>query len=186
MAVEDRERWDKKYENNHPIPTKIVKVLEEYFTLAEGVDALDIACGMGRNSRFLAKHGFNVDALDISPVALKSLENIAKINAEEVDFDSYRLKENCYDLIVSTYYLNRTLFPQIKKALRENGVFIFETFMHHPENTKVPSNRSFLLEQGELEKIFSKGYEILYSNEFMGEVNGGDKAMRASIVVRKS
>jgi 2-polyprenyl-3-methyl-5-hydroxy-6-metoxy-1,4-benzoquinol methylase len=56
MAREDKERWDKKYKNN-PIPSKIVKVVEQYAQLATGKQALDIACGMGRNSKFLASNG---------------------------------------------------------------------------------------------------------------------------------
>ena len=185
MAVEDRERWDKKYKNNHPIPSKIAEVVEKYSSLAKGRKALDIACGKGRNAKFLAKEGFEVDALDISSVALESLKDIANIRAKEVDFDNYRLEENTYDLIVCTYYLNRSLFPQIEKALKEDGLFIFETFMHHPDNTKVPSNRSFLLEDGELEITFDNHYELLHLREFMDEISCGDKAMKSSMVARK-
>jgi len=185
MAEEDRVRWDKKYTNKHPIPSKIVEVLEKYYTLVKGREALDLACGTGRNAKFLANKGFKVDALDISPVALESLQNIENIYSKEVDFDTYQLKKNSYDLVVCTYYLNRDLFPQIQDALRVGGIFIFETFMHHEENTKVPSNRSFLLEQGELEQLCSKGYEIVYKHEFMDGIICGEQAMKASIVVRK-
>jgi len=184
MAREDKERWDKKYKNN-PIPTKIVKVVEQYAQLATGKQALDIACGMGRNSKFLASNGFTVEALDISPVAIENLQNIENILALEVDFDSYTLKENSYDLIVCTYFLKRSLFPQIEKALKEGGVFIFETFMHHADNTKAPSNRSFLLEEGELEITFDDRYEILHLREFMEEGICGEKSMKASMVAKK-
>jgi len=185
MAVEDRERWDKKYKNNHPIPSKIAEVVEKYSLLAKGRKALDIACGTGRNAKFLASQGFQVDALDISSVALESLKDIENIRAKEVDFDNYRLEENAYDLIVCTYYLNRSLFPQIEKALKEDGLFIFETFMYHPDNTKVPSNRSFLLEDGELELTFDDRYELLHLREFMDEISCGDRAMKSAMVARK-
>jgi len=185
MAEEDRDRWDKKYRNSHFIPSKIAEVVEKHYHFSGGISALDIACGTGRNSKFLAKKGFEVEALDISPVALLELKDLENIYPKEVDFDSYRLKEDSYNLIVCTYYLNRSLFPQIKKALKKGGIFIFETFMHHPENTKVPSNRSFLLEEGELERIFSDNYEILYLNGFMDTISCGDRAMKASIVIRK-
>lgn len=184
MSIEDKERWNKKYKEN-PIPTKIVNVVEEYSKLARGKEALDIACGMGRNSKFLASQGFKVDALDISPIAIESLKNIESIQPEEVDFDTYVLKENTYDLIVCTYYLNRSLFPQIEKALKEDGIFIFETFMHHAENTKAPSNRSFLLEEGELEITFDDRYDLLHISEFMDEGICGEKSMKASMVAKK-
>jgi len=184
MSIEDKERWDKKYKNNL-IPTKVVEVVEKYAKLATGKSALDIACGMGRNSKFLVSEGFNVHALDISDVAIKSLDGIENIRAEEVDFDSYTLKENAYDLIICTYYLNRDLFPQIEKALKDDGLFIFQTFMHHADNTKVPSNRSFLLEEGELEVTFDDRYELLHISEFMEEGVCGEKSMKASIVAKK-
>ncbi|MCK5854434.1 MAG: methyltransferase domain-containing protein [Sulfurovaceae bacterium] len=184
MAQEDKERWNKKYKNS-PIPTKIVGVVEKYAQLATGKSALDIACGMGRNAKFLATEGFEVDALDISPVAIEGLQNIENIRAKEVDFDTYVLQENSYDLIVCTYFLERKLFPQIEKALKEDGIFIFETFMHHADNTKVPSNRSFLLEEGELEVTFDERYELLHISEFMEEGICGEKSMKASMVAKK-
>ena len=184
MSSEDRERWDKKYSSN-VIPTKIVKVVEDFAKLATGNRALDLASGMGRNSKFLATLGFQVDALDISPIAIESLKNIENINPKEVDFDSYVLPENSYDLIVCTYFLKRELFLQIEKALKEDGIFIFETFMHHPDNTKVPSNKTFLLNEGELEATFDDRYEILHLREFMEEGVCGEKSMKSSMVAKK-
>ncbi|CAA6809409.1 MAG: Tellurite resistance protein-related protein [uncultured Sulfurovum sp.] len=184
MSVEDKKRWDEKYRTTLA-PTDTVEVVKDFCKEAKGNKALDIACGKGRNSIFLAKEGFSIDALDISEVAIESLKGIENIKAQVVDFDEYELKENAYDLIVCTYFLERKLFPQIEKALKEEGIFIFETFMHHEENTKVPSNRAFLLEQGELEATFKKNYEILVLNEFMDVGVCGDKSMKVSMVARK-
>ena len=184
MSSEDRERWNKKYSTN-VIPTKVVKVVEDFAKLATGNRALDLACGMGRNAKYLASLGFKVDALDISPLAIESLKNIENIEAKEVDFDSYVLPENSYDLIVCTYFLKRELFPQIEKALKEDGIFIFETFIHHSDNTKVPSNKTFLLNEGELETTFNDRYEILHLREFMEEGICGEKSMKASMVAKK-
>lgn len=185
MSIEDKNRWDEKYKNNHPIPTKVPEVVEKFSSLASGDRALDIASGTGRNAKFLAKNGFIVDALDISPVGLSKLDGIENIITYEVDLDNYQLKKNSYDLIVCTYYLNRNLFPQIENALKEGGIFIFETFMHHEENTKVPSNKSFLLNKGELEATFNDRYELLYIHEFMDNILCGEKAMKASMVAKK-
>ena len=115
MSREDKARWNDKYRHN-PIPTNVVEVVEKYAKLATGNRALDIASDMGRNSKFLAKNSFVVDALDISSIAIEKLQNIENINALEVDFDTYSLKKNSYDLIICTYYLNRDLFPQIENA----------------------------------------------------------------------
>jgi len=184
MSREDKARWERKYQTKN-IPNKPVKIVEQYAKLATGKNALDIACGQGRNAKFLAEQGFRVDALDISPTALKALEGIENISPKEVDFDIYTLEENRYDLIICTYYLERSLFPQIEKALKEDGILIFETFMHHPDNTKAPSNRRFMLEEGELEVTFDDRYELMHLSEFMDEDRCGEKSMKGAIVAKK-
>lgn len=189
MSVEDKERWDYKYKNGS-VPQNVIEVVQKYAYEAKDKNslnskALDIACGMGRNAKFLVNKGFEVDALDISEVAIASLEGMKNINAKLVDFDTYELKENAYDLIVCTYFLERKLFPHIELALKENGVFIFETFVHDEENTKVPSNKDFLLDKGELVVTFSKAYDIIYLKKFMDIGVCGDKSMKESMVARK-
>ncbi len=184
MSIEDKKRWDRKYRDGI-IPTKTIEVVKNYANLAKGKEALDIACGMGRNSRLLAKMGFMVEAIDISPLALDSLKGIKNIKTKEVDLDSYRLKENSYDLIVCTYFLDRSLFPQIFKALKKDGIFIFETFKEHSKSTKIPSNRDFLLKDGELKEIFSKDYEIIHLSEKWDYDHFKNRVLSESIVVRK-
>lgn len=184
MAQEDKLRWDAKYKNN-PIPNSPIALVTQNIALAKGNKALDIACGMGRHSKYLASAGFEVDALDISSVAIASLKNIPHIQAKEVDFDTYTLSQNSYDLIVCTYFLKRLLFPQIVNALKKDGIFIYETFLYHPENEKAPSERTFLLEKGELENAFSETCELLHISEYWDTDINGTKTMKASMVARK-
>jgi len=185
VSSKDKERWNQKYKNQALVPREVIPVIKEFSPLASGNKALDIACGMGRHSRFLAQNGFEVEALDISEIAIESLKNEANIVAKVVDFDEHILVENHYDLIVCTYFLERKLFPQIQKALKKGGILIFETFMHHEKNTKVPSNKAFLLDEGELQKSFSEGFETIHYNTFLDEGICGDIAMKASIVIKK-
>ncbi len=189
MSIEDKQRWDDKYKNAL-LPQNEIEVVQKYAQEAKGKNpkgkkALDIACGMGRNAKLLANMDFEVDALDISEVAISSLQGMKNIDAKVVDFDTYVLKENAYDLIVCTYFLERKLFPQIYKALKEEGIFIFETFMHDEANENVPSNRAFLLDKGELEETFSKNYEIIHLENFMDKNICGKNSMRASMVAKK-
>jgi 2-polyprenyl-3-methyl-5-hydroxy-6-metoxy-1,4-benzoquinol methylase len=143
MAQEDKERWDEKWQNN-PMTDEPIKLVSDYASLAPGQQALDIACGRGRHSKYLASKGFEVDALDISSVAIEQLQNIPHIHAKEVDFDTYTLPKEKYDLIVCTYFLERRLFPQMIDALKPNGIIIMETFLHHPDNERTTSNPAFL------------------------------------------
>lgn len=184
MALKDKERWDEKYQNNK-IPDEPIKLITDYAALSTGKQALDIACGMGRHSKYLASLGFEVDALDISSVALDQLKEIPHIHAKEVDFDTYTLPKEKYDLIVCTYYLERKLFPQMIEALKPNGIILFETFLHHPDNERAPSNPAFMLKKGELEATFDEKCELLHIPEFWDKDYLGYKTMKASMVARK-
>jgi len=184
MALSDREKWNSKYLNN-PIPDTPIPLITENAGLAEGKRALDIACGMGRHSKYLAELGFEVDALDISSLAIESLRHEPHIHAKEVDFDTYRLEKGKYDLVVCTFFLKRELFPQIIEALKPGGILLYETFVFHPENEQVPSHRSYLLEERELENAFKERLEILESREYWHKTMKGYKMRKASLVARK-
>ena len=184
MAVEDKQKWNKKYQNN-PISDKPIKLITDFSKLATGTKTLDVACGMGRHSKYLASQGFEVDALDISSLAIDALQDIPNINPIEVDFDTYTLSKNSYDLIVCTFFLKRELFPQMISALKENGILIYETFVYHPDNQQVPSQRSYLLEEGELEHTFANALDLIESREYWDETMEGYKMRKASIVGKK-
>lgn len=184
MSQHDKERWNTK----HPlskIPDEPIELVKRFARLAHGKQALDIACGMGRHAKFLASEGFQVDAFDVSSFAIDALQGLANINAQEVDFDNYCLEQDRYDLIVCTYFLHRPLFQQIRDALRDEGVVIFETFVHDPENERVPSNRAFLLEEGELEVTFDDTFELLHIQEYWSTDMQGYKTRKASMVAKK-
>jgi SAM-dependent methyltransferase len=184
MAQEDKERWNEKYQDNK-IPDEPIKLIKDYVSLATGKQALDIACGMGRHSKYLASLGFQVDALDISSVAIEQLQDLAQINAIEVDFDTYTLEKEKYDLIVCTYFLERKLFPQMIDALKPNGIILMETFLHDEGNERVPSNPAFRLNEGELEAYFDEKCELLHIPEFWDVDYLGFKTMKTSMVAKK-
>jgi len=184
MAIADKERWDEKHSKNM-MPQIPIKLVSDYAKLATGTQALDIACGNGRHSKYLASLGFEVHALDISSVAIEQLQGIPHIHAKQVDFDTYTLETNKYDLIICTYFLERKLFPQMIKALKPNGIILMETFLHHEDNKRTPSNPAFRLNEGELEAYFDHTMEILHIPEFWDKDYQGFKTMKTSMVARK-
>lgn len=181
--IEDKARWNKRHVEK-PMRHSIEPILEKYISNANIGNALDIACGIGRNTHYLCDKGFIVDAVDFSDYALGEVKSIATIKKIEADLDSYNLELNKYDLIVNINYLNRRLLPQIKEALTSGGVIIFETFIVAHGDFSQPSNPEFLLRKNELLHSFI-GLDIIYYEE-KDDINlRGEKTRVASLVARK-
>lgn len=120
--------------------------------------ALDLAAGSGRNAVFLADHGFEVDAIDISAERLQVRH--PRIRTIEADLETYDLGVERYDVVVNFYYLQRSL--KIREALKPGGVVVFETFLvGHPNG---PRNLAYYLQPGELREMFS-GLDVLHYTE---------------------
>jgi 2-polyprenyl-3-methyl-5-hydroxy-6-metoxy-1,4-benzoquinol methylase len=172
----DRIKWNRRfgletsYLGERPSPF-LLQEIERIQGLVPGKLALDIACGEGRNSIFLAQQDFLVTALDISDVGLgkavrRAEEAGAEINFKQVDLDGYRFTEQ-FDLIINFNFLQRELIPEEVSALSAGGLLIIDTIMESPKLLML-HNPDYLLRQGELRKI-CEGFdgEILFSEELL-------------------
>ncbi len=128
MAKADKEKWDKRYRSDIG-NQKPSEVLTEYASLATTGKALDLACGNGRNSIYLDKLGFTVDAVDISSVAISNLlQQAPSINGMCKDLDTFPIPQNNYELIINVNFLDRRLFDLIEGGLKPGGILLFESF----------------------------------------------------------
>jgi len=181
--LEDKQRWNVRHVEK-PMRDNVEVLLENYIDSAKVGNALDIACGTGRNTHFMAKKGFFVDAVDFSDYALSCVEDLENINKIEVDLDIYNLEANRYDLVVNINYLSRRLFPQIKESLKSGGILIFETFIIAHGDFDNPANPEYLLRINELLHVFI-GLDIIYYEE-RDDINlRGEKTRVASLVAKK-
>lgn len=91
MTKQDREKWESRYRDNLGNLEPSFPV-ERFVSLASCGKALDIACGSGRNSLFLAEKGFRVDAVDISATAIEHVAGLHPgIRAMCLDLDSWMI-----------------------------------------------------------------------------------------------
>jgi len=182
--LEDKKRWNEKYSEGLT-SQKLSNIIEKYISHVNVGQAVDVACGVGKDTHYLTDLGFLVDAVDISDVALSKVKNSATINKIDADLDKYNLTPNKYDLIVNINYLNRRLVSQMKEALKSGGVIIFETFLVAHGDFKQPTtNLDYLLRKNELLHSFI-GLDIIYYEEKIYADDNGLRVKKASLVAKK-
>lgn len=143
MSATDRQRWNEKYARR---PAATINkaddwLIEAHDTIAQTTPdvttagrALDLACGLGHNSLWLARHGWQVDGVDISGEGLSQAEYLATetntvVNWVEADLDDWQPPPESYDLAIVFRFLDRVTVPQIvNTALKPGGWLIYETF----------------------------------------------------------
>jgi len=189
MAIEDQIKWDTKYNETPKLLEKRgvgLKLKEAIKNSTVGI-ALDIACGAGKNSIYLAENDFEVESLDISKVALDVLKdyNYKNITTILTDLDGFTPSEDKYNLIVMTNFLDRDMIPRLVNGLTSGGILFIETYMVHISNTKKSSNLNYLLKEGELKTFFDENYKILDYSEFDNEPYELYKMRKQSITIQK-
>lgn len=138
--------------------------MQQYASLiAPGGTVLDVACGSGRNARWLARQGWQVEAVDRDAAALGELRGLAGVQVLQADLeaDPWPYAERRFAGIVVCRYLHRPLLPLLARALAPCGVLIYETFMQGQERIGRPRNPDYLLQPDELRRIYAGMLDIL-------------------------
>ncbi|WP_087722925.1 class I SAM-dependent methyltransferase [Pandoraea sp. PE-S2T-3] len=118
-----------------------------------GARALDLACGYGRHTRWLAGLGAQVSAIDRDADALATLAALPGVTALQADLEGAAWPlpdEAVFDVVIVTNYLYRPLLARIAACVAPGGVLLYETFAQGNERFGKPSNPLFLLAPGEL------------------------------------
>jgi SAM-dependent methyltransferase len=166
----EREKWEQKYKDrefSHDGPPS--SLLVHWLPSLPKGRALEVATGLGRNALALAAAGYQVDAIDISPTGLAEAARRAKrrglnVNWIEADLDVYALPRARYDVVVSTFFLKRRLWPALRAALKPGGVIVFESHLFAPDEKDGPTNKRHRLLPGELRRRF-RNWEVLELDE---------------------
>ena len=150
-------------------------LVEQLHLLPKG-HALDVAAGRGRNSLYLAQHGFTVHALDRDATALQTLRSLAderqlqNVTTELVDLEAGPVSTavfppNTYDVVMVFLYLFRPLFPALLQTLRPGGVLVYETVLvENHLRYQHPKHREFCFEPDELRDLV-QDLHILHYDE---------------------
>jgi len=194
MSIADKQKWDQKYIDKPRLlkPRAASEVVMKYAFKGEGLAALDLACGAGRNALYLAEEGYAVDAVDVADIALDALREDAlqrgvseSVTPSLQDLDNFMPKPDFYDVIVMSNFLDRELIKRTIAALKTGGRYIVETYMVDAKNEKKDSKVSNLLNAGELKEIFRDGFKVLHYDEYENEAYEIYRMKKQVIVVEK-
>lgn len=180
MALES---WEERYRKGPPgLRAPDPLVVKVTSTLPPG-RALDLACGTGRNTLWLAGQGWTVTAVDISPTAIaavaahaRQLQAVVDLRTADLEKGEFAIAPVHWDLIAACYYLQKDLFARAKQGLVPGGILIAIALMIEPGKEHSP----FRVQPGELPGFF-EGWEILHHHEGVDASHGAV----AEIVARR-
>lgn len=144
--------------------------------------ALDLGCGLGRNSIYLAKLGFEVTAVDLSPDAITKANRLAVEADVDIDYRAIDLLEDLdgideqfefiieWNVLHHIYPQNRKKYAQaVEKLLAKDGKYLSVCFSEDNTNfggegkyreTKLSTQIYFSSEQ-EIRELFDPHFKIL-------------------------
>jgi tellurite methyltransferase len=178
--------WDEQHRLAAEEPVgEPASIVRELLPILPRGAALDVACGTGRHALLLAARHQHVTAVDWSGTGLDILESRARaarvpvhridtverigkslhggIAMVHADLERLELPENSFELILCVQFLQRSLFPQLLRAIRPGGMLLFETYTRvQLEFAGGPRNPAYLLESGELREAFPELRVIFY------------------------
>lgn len=186
MSNEDRRRWNERYRGGayqsreHPSA-----ILLEWQDALKGHSALDIACGRGRNAIHLASLGFEVDAIDISDIAIQQATQLANSMNLRVHWITHDLErslplEGPYDLILMIRYVNEPLLSTAIKLLAPQGKILVEEHLISDENVIGPTNPEFRVQPGSVQQTLGS---LEIEREFEGLIQEPDGTWAALVRV---
>lgn len=186
--------WDERFrEGEYPQEPDPSAVLQRYVETFPDGRALDVATGTGRNAVFLAEQGYRVDALDRSREGLK----IARQNAADrgvagntdwirADATEYGYPADTYDVITISFYRAVDRLPDIKEALKADGVLFMQHHLRSTDPIEVgPSGDRYRFPANELLHV-CLDLTVLYYDERTEVRPDGRESATAQVIARNA
>lgn len=134
--------------------------LERFAPVISGCRVLEIACGNGRNTRYLASLGCQVTAIDINPMT-NVPENVTFIQAD-LESAPWPIQGQQFEIVVGINYLWRERWDVLLSNVTPNGLLVYETFTEEQSRMMgSPKNPEHFLRTGELLRMVPLTWRIL-------------------------
>ena len=146
--------------------------------IAPASNVLDLACGNGRHTRYLAGLGHRVTAIDrnLSGVVDLAADDRFELIEHDLEHSPWPFTGRRFGGIVVTNYRYPPLYPYLIAALTDGGTLIYDTFAAGNERFGHPRNPAFLLKPGELLDAFAADLHIVAYDH--GYVDAPEPALR--------
>ncbi|MFK7730282.1 MAG: methyltransferase domain-containing protein [Pseudomonadales bacterium] len=197
MSVEDRLRWNKRFSEgayqSRTHPSNLLVHHQELllpFKTSRAARALDVACGRGRNSKFLIEMGFNVTSVDVSDVALMALSEAQKDSSQLStichDFDlglpEFDIK---FDVILKIRFLQQSILPKLCSYLKPNGLLFIEVLMQTEDSISTgPKASRFRITPGALREALADANILHYHEGTITDPDGKTSVVAQAIAQR--
>ncbi len=176
MSIEDRQRWDDRHRRAGPaaLPHEPIALALSAHALPPTGRALDVACGSGAVSVWLALQGFEVLGVDISPVAVAAARDLAAAHDvaatasfEFADLDD-GLPTGTFDVVVCQRFRDPSTYSDLAAAVAPSGVLIV-TVLSTVGHSGDPG--PFRAGPGELVEAFAGLLDVCWTAEADGEAH---------------
>lgn len=175
--------WEGTY-RKHDVSTfgiKPNKTIEENWPMfAKNGFVLEVGCGEGKSSIFLAQKGFSVDAFDISKSGIAKLKRLAeesntRVNAWVQDLRDYHFKRE-YDVVTSHGTLHLVtkeewyqFINKAKKNTKSGGFHIMQIFTNKlPASPDIEPFVRGMADEDELFELYSD-WKVLEAKSYVFE-----------------
>jgi len=187
-TMRDREYWNRRHARRaaEGPPLRPRSLVTDHSSLLPDLGrALDAAAGLALNGLYLARHGLSVTAVDLAESGLQLAMKTARqegldFHAVVADLSRFYLPPETFVVIVNTMYLDRSLLPGYRSALKPGGLLFFESLL-----ADSAGEDSHYVQAGEMRATFPD-----YSTEYEGSrffTSGERSEMRQTyqIILRK-
>jgi len=155
--------------------------------------ALDIGSGNGRNSLYLARHGYQVTAVDISGVGLsltrlQAQQDHLPVHTVDQDINTFDFGSQRWNLVVLVDFpfAYRNLLPKIAAGLRPGGLVVVQAVSVRQSGLETPDHvlRYTFMQRRDLTAAFA-GFNVLHMQEAEQPTTWGVKAIMITFAARK-